>query len=164
MEKSKNEVKAVYLRYAITLVVLGIIYGIIMILIREGIIDNYILRIMRQIGIFIIAALGLNLILGFTGQFTMGHAAFMSIGAYASAIMTKNFNMPFPISLLVGVVLAGIFSAIIGYPILRLKGDYLAICTLGFGEIVKVVIQNVDYVGGARGISGIPGSTSFLIV
>ena len=94
----------------------------------------------------------------------MGHAAFMSIGAYASAIMTKNFNMPFPISLLVGVVLAGIFSAIIGYPILRLKGDYLAICTLGFGEIVKVVIQNVEYLGGARGISAIPTKSSFLII
>jgi len=159
-----NLVKGIYIKYAITLVVLGIIYGLIMLLVYEGIIDNYILRIMKQIGIFVIAALGLNLILGFTGQFTMGHAAFMSIGAYGSAIMTKNFNMPFPIALIVGVVLAAILSAIIGYPILRLKGDYLAICTLGFGEIVKVVIQNVDYFGGARGISAIPTKTSFAIV
>jgi len=165
-EKKLNAslVRSVYIKYAITLAVLGIIYGIIMLLVQEGIIDNYILRIMKQIGIFIIAALGLNLILGFTGQFTMGHAAFMAIGAYGSAIMTKNFDMPFPIALLVGVVLAGIFSAIIGYPILRLKGDYLAICTLGFGEIVKVIIQNVDYLGGARGISAIPTKSSFLVV
>lgn len=168
---SKNEnntslrlVKATYTRYMITTVVLALIYVFLMFLVNQGIIGDYILRIMKQIGIFLIAALGLNLILGFTGQFTMGHAAFMSIGAYGSAIMTKNFNMPFPIALLVGIILAGILAALIGYPILRLKGDYLAICTLGFGEIVKVVIQNVDYVGGARGISGIPGSTSFLIV
>lgn len=156
-----NLVKGVYVKYAITLAVLGIIYGLTIFLVYEGIIDNYILRIMKQIGIFVIAALGLNLILGFTGQFTMGHAAFMSIGAYASAIMTKNFNMPFPIALIVGVILAAILAAIIGYPILRLKGDYLAICTLGFGEIVKVVIQNIDYLGGARGISAIPTKTSY---
>lgn len=159
-----NLVKTIYIKYALTLVVLALTYGILMFLVNQGIIDNYILRIMKQVGIFVIAALGLNLILGFTGQFTMGHAAFMSIGAYGSAIMTKNFNMPFPIALIVGVILAAILAAIIGYPILRLKGDYLAICTLGFGEIVKVIIQNVDYVGGARGISSIPTKTSFLIV
>ena len=159
-----NLVKTIYTKYALTLIVLAITYGLLMLLVYQGIIDNYILRIMKQVGIFVIAALGLNLILGFTGQFTMGHAAFMSIGAYGSAIMTKNFNMPFPIALIVGVILSAILAAVIGYPILRLKGDYLAICTLGFGEIVKVLIQNVDYVGGARGISSIPTKTSFLIV
>lgn len=157
-------VKTIYTRYIITTVVLALIYVFLIFLVNQGIIGDYLLRLMKQIGIFLIAALGLNLILGFTGQFTMGHAAFMSIGAYGSAIMTKNFNMPFPIALLVGIILSAILAALIGYPILRLKGDYLAICTLGFGEIVKVVIQNVDYVGGARGISGIPGKTSFLIV
>jgi branched-chain amino acid transport system permease protein len=161
---SSTLVKTTYIRYLITTVVLTLIYVLLMFLVNQGIISDYHLRLMKEIGIFLIAALGLNLILGFTGQFTMGHAAFMSIGAYGSAIMTKNFNMPFPIALLVGIILAGILAALIGYPILRLKGDYLAICTLGFGEIVKVVIQNVDYVGGARGISGIPGKTSFLIV
>ena len=159
-----NLVKKIYIKYVLTLVALAIAYGLLMFLVNQGIIDNYILRIMKQVGIFVIAALGLNLILGFTGQFTMGHAAFMSIGAYGSAIMTKNFNMPFPIALIVGVILSAILAAVIGYPILRLKGDYLAICTLGFGEIVKVLIQNVDYVGGARGISSIPTKTSFLIV
>jgi branched-chain amino acid transport system permease protein len=161
---SSNLVKTIYIRYAVTTVVLVVIYMLLMLLVNQGIISDYILRIMKEIGIFLIAALGLNLILGFTGQFTMGHAAFMSIGAYGSAIMTKNFNMPFPAALLIGIILAAILAALIGYPILRLKGDYLAICTLGFGEIVKVVIQNVDYVGGARGISGIPTKTSFLIV
>lgn len=161
---SRNLVKTIYTRYIITAAVLVAIYIFLMFLVNQGIISDYLLRLMKEIGIFLIAALGLNLILGFTGQFTMGHAAFMSIGAYGSAIMTKNFNMPLPIALLVGIILAAILAALIGYPILRLKGDYLAICTLGFGEIVKVVIQNVDYVGGARGISGIPTKTSFLIV
>jgi branched-chain amino acid transport system permease protein len=161
---SRNLVKTIYTRYLITAAVLVVIYILLMFLVNQGIISDYLLRLMKEIGIFLIAALGLNLILGFTGQFTMGHAAFMSIGAYGSAIMTKNFNMPLPIALLVGIMLAAILAALIGYPILRLKGDYLAICTLGFGEIVKVVIQNVDYVGGARGISGIPTKTSFLIV
>lgn len=165
-EKTLNSslVKTIYTRYIITAAVLALIYVFVIFLVNQGIISDYLLRLMKQIGIFLIAALGLNLILGFTGQFTMGHAAFMSIGAYGSAIMTKNFNMPFPIALLVGIILSAILAALIGYPILRLKGDYLAICTLGFGEIVKVIIQNVDYVGGARGISGIPGKTSFLIV
>ena len=165
-EKNLNStlIKTIYTRYLITAVVLTLIYIVLMFLVNQGIIGEYYLRLMKQIGIFLVAALGLNLILGFTGQFTMGHAAFMSIGAYGSAIMTKNFNAPFPIALLVGIILSAILAALIGYPIIRLKGDYLAICTLGFGEIVKVIIQNVDYVGGARGISGIPGSTSFLIV
>ena len=113
---NNNLVKDVYIKYAITLAVLGIVYGLLMLLVYEGIIDNYILRIMKQIGIFVIAALGLNLILGFTGQFTMGHAAFMSIGAYGSAIMTKTLICDFQIALIVGVVLAAILSAIIRYP------------------------------------------------
>ena len=88
----------------------------------------------------------------------------MSIGAYGSAIMTQKFDMPFAVSLIVGTIVACILAAVIGYPILRLKGDYLAICTLGFGEIVKVVIQNIDYVGGARGMTSIPTKSSLLII
>lgn len=161
---NSNLIKSIYTRYLITAIVLALVYVFLMFLVNQGIIGDYLLRLMKEIGIFIIAALGLNLILGYTGQFTMGHAAFMSIGAYGSAIMTKNFNMPFAISLIVGIICSAILAALIGYPILRLKGDYLAICTLGFGEIVKVVIQNVDYLGGARGISAIPTKTSFAVV
>lgn len=162
-ELNRN-IKKTYIRYAITTGVLLIIYWIALLLIQKGIMDNYTLRIVKQIGIFMIAALGLNLILGFTGQLTMGHAAFMSIGAYGSAVMTQNFNMPFAVSLVMGTVLSCIMAALIGYPILRLKGDYLAICTLGFGEIVKVIIQNIDYVGGARGMTSIPTKSSLLII
>lgn len=160
----KKSIKKTYINNAVTLGVILIIYWIALMMIQMGIMDNYTLRIIKQVGIFMIAAFGLNLILGFTGQLTMGHAAFMSIGAYGSAIMTQNFNMPFAVSLIVGTIVACILAAAIGYPILRLKGDYLAICTLGFGEIVKVIIQNIDYVGGARGMTSIPTKSSLLII
>ena len=160
----KKSIKKTYINNAITIGVILIIYWIALMMIQMGIMDNYTLRIIKQVGIFMIAAFGLNLILGFTGQLTMGHAAFMSIGAYGSAIMTQNFNMPFAVSLIVGTIVACILAAAIGYPILRLKGDYLAICTLGFGEIVKVIIQNIDYVGGARGMTSIPTKSSLLII
>ena len=160
----KKSIKKTYINNAITIGVILIIYWIALMMIQMGIMDNYTLRIIKQVGIFMIAAFGLNLILGFTGQLTMGHAAFMSIGAYGSAIMTQNFNMPFAVSLIVGTIVACILAAAIGYPILRLKGDYLAICTLGFGEIVKVIIQNIDYVGGARGLTSIPTKSSLLII
>ena len=160
----KKKIGATYLRYLITIAVLCVVYAIVLVLIQRGIISAYNLRIMREVGIFMIAAFGVNLILGFTGQLTMGHAAFMSIGAYFSAVMTQNFHLPFVVSLIVGVIAACIISALIGYPILRLKGDYLAICTLGFGEIVKVVIQNIDYVGGARGMTGLPVKSSLMTI
>lgn len=160
----KTGISKTYMKYIIDIIGAAAVYGIIIFLVQRGIIDSYSLRIVKSAGIFMIAAFGLNLILGFTGQLTMGHAAFMSIGAYFSAVMTQNFNAPFAISLLVGVIAAGIIAGLIGYPILRLRGDYLAICTLGFGEIVKVVIQNIDYVGGARGMTSIPVKSSFMII
>ncbi len=157
----KDSVKKTYINYSKTIVFALILYAFFELLFATGVFNGYYARILRQIGIFSIAAIGLNLILGFTGQFSLGHAAFMSIGAYVSAILTKNFHAPFLLALLCGAVVAGILAALIGYPILKLTGDYLAICTLGFGEIVKVVIQNVDYVGGARGIAGISAKTTF---
>lgn len=160
----KSIIAKTYLKYAIIVGVLFAIYGIALICIQRGILDSYTLRVVKTAGIYMVAALGLNLILGYTGQLTMGHAAFMSIGAYASAIMTQKFNAPFLVALLVGIIASAILAAAIGYPILRLKGDYLAICTLGFGEIVKVVIQNIDYVGGARGMTSIPVKSSLMVI
>lgn len=160
----KSIIVKTYIKYAVIIGVLFAVYGITLVLIQQGIINSYMLRVIKTAGIFMIAAFGLNLILGFTGQLTMGHAAFMSIGAYASAIMTQKFGAPYFAALLVGVVVSAVMAAAIGYPILRLKGDYLAICTLGFGEIVKVVIQNIDYVGGARGMTSIPVKTSFMTI
>ncbi len=156
--------KETYKKYLKIVLGLLIVYVIFQILFQTGIINSYYNRIIRQIGIFIISALGLNLILGFTGQFTLGHAAFMSIGAYTSAILTQNFGIPFLLSLVAASLTAATLAIVIGYPILRLTGDYLAICTLGFGEIVKVFIQNIDYLGGARGISGIENKSSFTVI
>ncbi|MGE5396961.1 MAG: branched-chain amino acid ABC transporter permease [Chitinophagales bacterium] len=130
----------------------------------EQYINPYYLQILVLIGINIILALGLNLITGFTGQLSMGHAGFMSIGAYTSAILAVNFGMPFWVSFAGAGLMAGLFGLIIGIPILRLDGDYLAMVTIGFAEIVRVVLLNLDFAGGGLGLSGIPNNTNFLMV
>lgn len=107
-------------------------------------------------------AASLNLIIGYTGQLSIGHAAFMSIGAYASALVTVHFNFPFIASLLFGALIAALFGILIGSPTLKLKGDYLAIATLGFGEIVRIVCLNLELTGGAVGLRGIPKKTTLL--
>jgi len=134
----------------------------------SGRINLYFLDVTVGIGINIILATSLNLINGFTGQFSLGHAGFMAVGAYAAADLTTNFGptllpffggqrwLLFPVALLVGGILAALAGLLVGAPSLRLKGDYLAIVTLGFGEIIKVILQNVDQLGGARGMFGIP--------
>lgn len=118
--------------------------------------DPYVMQIITSAGINVIMVLGLNLITGVTGQLSLGHAAFMSIGAYVSAIVSVNLGLPFGVAILSGMLFAGISGALFGIPILRLRGDYLAIATLGFGEIVRVILQNTSYVNGALGIYGIP--------
>lgn len=118
--------------------------------------NAYYLQVLVVVGINIILALGLNLITGVTGQLSLGHAAFMSIGAYTSAILSLKFNLSFLITLLGGSLVAAFFGIILGFPTLRLSGDYLAITTLGFGEITKVVLLNMDIAGKALGLAGIP--------
>jgi branched-chain amino acid transport system permease protein len=129
-------------------------------------------------GINIILAVSLNLINGFTGQFSIGHAGFMAIGAYSSAFVTVTFgdrlravlsflpevgqnSVLLLAGIAVGAFLAAIAGLLVGVPSLRLRGDYLAIVTLGFGEIIRVFILNIDAVGGARGFSGIPKLANF---
>jgi branched-chain amino acid transport system permease protein len=138
--------------------------------------NPYIMRILTLCGISVILAVSLNLINGFTGQFSIGHAGFMAIGAYGSAMFTLHAGadcvaalaqLGLPrvagqgVALLIGLTLGGMLAAAAGYlvglPSLRLRGDYLAIVTLGFGEIIRVLIVNIDAVGGARGLPGIPG-------
>jgi len=128
------------------------IYGLFQILIMTGIFNIYYTNILITIVINIIFAVSLHLIIGITGQFSIGHAGFLAIGAYVSAVFTMNFSFPFPLAILVGGLAAAIAGLIVGIPTLRLKGDYLAIATLGFGEIVRIVLLNIDYVGGARGM------------
>jgi branched-chain amino acid transport system permease protein len=139
------------------------------------VLNPYVLQIVMLCGINVILAVSLNLINGFTGQFSIGHAGFMAIGAYASTVFTLNVGVRWVAALtgmgapawlaqgaalLVALILGGLLAAVAGYlvglPSLRLRGDYLAIVTLGFGEIIRVLILNVDAIGGARGIPGIP--------
>lgn len=115
-------------------------------------------------GLNIIFTASLNLINGYTGQFSLGHAGFSAVGAYTAAVLTVNFHAPFLVSLLAGTAAAALLGVLIGLPTLRLRGDYLAIATLGLGEIVRVVIINIDYVGGAAGFSGIPKEANFLYI
>ena len=109
----------------------------------------------------IILAVSLNLITGFTGQFSIGHAGFMAVGAYVAAVCTVKLGLPFVVALLAGALSAAILGFAIGLPTLRLNGDYLAIATLGLGEIIRITILNIPYVGGASGLMGIPRYTNF---
>jgi branched-chain amino acid transport system permease protein len=127
-------------------------------------IDAYYLRIMIFIGINIILALGLNLITGVTGQLSMGHAGFMSLGAYTAAILSVHFAAPFLLAIVAGALMAALFGFLIGIPTLRLEGDYLAMVTIGFAEIVRVFFLNFEPGGKAVGFSGIPQSTTFTTV
>ncbi len=127
--------------------------------------NGYYLQIVVLIGINIILASSLNLINGITGQFSLGHAGFLAIGAYVSAFTTLSCGFTsaaaLPIPLLVGGLAAALAGLAVGVPTLRLRGDYLAIATLGFGEIIRVVILNTNAVGGARGLGGIPTLAGF---
>ena len=138
-----------------------IVYGIIMGLTSAGMLSAFWQLNLIFAGINIILAASLNLINGYTGQFSLGHAGFMAVGAYVGVVLTTNFQMAFPVAILAGGVTAGLLGALIGLPTLRLRGDYLAIATLGLGEIVRIVIINVPYVGGAAGFKGIPHHTDF---
>jgi branched-chain amino acid transport system permease protein len=143
--------------------------------------NPYYFRVLMSIGINIVLAVSLNLVNGFTGQFSIGHAGFMAVGAYTSAMFTLKIGQPLAASwhflpapvaeglvLLMALVAGGLLAAvagwIVGLPSLRLRGDYLAIVTLGFGEIIRVLILNIDAIGAARGLPGIPQYSTFFWV
>jgi branched-chain amino acid transport system permease protein len=141
----------------------------------------YYARVIMLAGINVILAVSLNLITGFTGQFSIGHAGFMAVGAYSSAYLTVYYAgawerslagmvgdtfahvLIFLLAILVGSIVAALAGLIVGIPSLRLRGDYLAIVTLGFAEIIRIVILNIDQVGGATGFT-VPAYTNFLWV
>ena len=173
-------------RYIINtvLVVLFLVIGDMMV--GQGIITRYQTSVLEQVGIYIIMAVSLNIATGYLGQLPLGHAGFMSVGGYSCAIFIMRMMPPFGVTMrdfvlgtpaasllfVVGLVFGGICAAIcgviIGIPALRLKGDYLAIITLGFAEIIRVIMLNIDGVlgfeltGGAKGLTGIPAYTNFL--
>jgi branched-chain amino acid transport system permease protein len=132
--------------------------------IRAFFTNPYYIQVLTITCIYLIAALGLHLITGVTGQFSFGHAAFMSLGAYTSALLTLHAHTPFLLNVLVGGLVAAMIGMLLGFPSLRLTGDYLGITTLGFGEIVKVVLINTKTVGGGNGLAGIPRESNILIV
>lgn len=105
----------------------------------------------------VVAVIGMTIFTGFTGLFSFGHAAFIAIGAYGAAIMTYFYHVPFILAILFGSMLAGLVSLIIGYPTIRgnLGSDYLAVALLGFGEAVRVILENLKITQGARGLPGI---------
>jgi len=119
--------------------------------------ESYLLNVMVFIGINTMLAVALNLLMGYAGQISLGHAAFFGMGAYASAILTAKFGFnPWP-AIIVAAATAGLLAFIIGFPILKLKGHYLAMATLGFGIIMYIVFnETVDITGGPSGFSGIP--------
>jgi len=137
--------------------------------------NAYVVQILILTAIDVILAVSLNLINGYTGQFSLGHAGFMAVGGYLSAALTYYFGQHWVASLaatgiptaiattlvflgalMLGGLAAAIVGLVVGLPTLRLRGDYLAIATLGFGEIIRVIILNTETVGGARGFTGIP--------
>ena len=159
--KQNLKVNAIWL--AILLAGFGLIQG----LVAAGILNFYYIQIVQQIGIQIILAVGLNLIVGFSGQFSLGHAGFMAIGAYSVRIIGKM--MPsyggFAVALIVGMLISGAVALLVGIPTLRLKGDYLAIATLGVAEIIRILIINGgSLTNGAAGIMSIPLFTSWPLV
>ena len=142
-------------------------YGLLTLLVSAGVLNDFYLQILQQIGINIILAVGLNLIVGFSGQFSLGHAGFMAIGAYAAAIIgSKSATYPaFFAAMVLGALIAGAVALVVGIPTLRLKGDYLAIATLGVSEIIRILIINGgDLTNGAAGILGIPAFTNWQMV
>ncbi len=156
-----HEKKKTWLTFLFEVIVLAVLFTIVQYAITVGLINQSYHINITSMCINIILAVSLNLINGFTGQLSLGHAGFMAVGAYASVIMTNNLGMPFIVGILAGCLAAGIAGFLIGVPTLRLKGDYLAIATLGFGEIIRVVLQNIDYVGGPAGMVGITRLTSW---
>ncbi|WP_373046626.1 branched-chain amino acid ABC transporter permease [Vulgatibacter sp.] len=141
--------------------------------------DSYLVYIAGLAGINAVLAISLNIVNGFTGQFSLGHAGFMAVGGYVAAAITVTFGnkyqlsgvptwfsdqLLFVIATLVGGLFAAVAGLLVGIPSLRLRGDYLAIVTLGFGEIIRVVIENTVFFGGATGLVGIPPTTSIFWV
>jgi len=163
--------------------VLGLLALLALNMLLPRALNPYFFQILILCGINVILAVSLNLVNGLTGQFSIGHAGFMAIGAYTSAVVSMRVlpglldamtaaGVPLAVghgvilllATLVGGALAALAGLAVGLPSLRLRGDYLAIVTLGFGEIIRVLILNIDAVGGARGLSGVPNYTNFFWV
>lgn len=185
MKKNQTRVRIpMPARYGINLVLLFALWLVLSTLIQNGTITNYWSGILITVGINIILAVSLNVATGYLGQLPLGHAGFMAVGAYAGGIFMKAMPVqellkagetaaviPYILlAIVISAIISGIFGLIIGIPALRLRGDYLAIITLGFGEIIRVVLTNIDsiigtdFTYGAAGLKRIPKYSTFTLV
>jgi branched-chain amino acid transport system permease protein len=129
-----------------------LIFAVVIFLLPLFIKNPYYLSILVFIGIYSITTMGLNLLMGYTGQISLGHAAFFGIGAYTSGILTVYYHVPIIVAFIAALVLTALVAYLIGVPSLRLKGHYLAMATLAFGEIVNIFLNAaVDLTGGPSG-------------
>ena len=144
-----------------------VIFIALVALVNLGVLSRQYQGLLVPIGVNVILAVSLNLIVGFLGELSLGHAGFMSVGAYAGCLFTVYCNLPaaieLPLAFIIGGLAAAVFGLIIGIPALRLKGDYLAIVTLGFGEIIRSVFNSLDILGGSGGLKGIEKSSNYIM-
>ena len=160
---TKRKTLKMPVRYLMNLVLVALLFVVLSFL-TSNVLSTYQNKVLLTVGINIILAVSLNVATGYLGQLPLGHAGFMAVGAYACALFTKSSGLPkgvaFAIGLVLAWVVAGLFGVLIGIPALRLTGDYLAILTLGFGEIIRILLNNMtSLTGGPNGISGIPKPT-----
>ena len=172
MKKNRKTLK-MPVRYLMNAVLVAIGFVLLSYL-TQDVLTTYQNKVLMSVGINIILAVSLNVATGYLGQLPLGHAGFMAVGAYTCALFTKYCPLPGPVSFVLGLVLAcvmaGLFGVLIGIPALRLTGDYLAILTLGFGEIIRITLNNIDDVlgfklfYGAKGLKNIPKYSNFMNV
>jgi len=158
-----------------TVIAFVLVYAVIKVLNLAGILNAYYIQLIMLVGINIVMTVSLGMVNGFTGQFSIGHAGFMAVGAYTSAVITTvwlhtsttNPWVGYPVfivAILAGGLLAAAAGYLVGAPSLRLKGDYLAIVTLSANELIRTVIRVTDVLGGPRGLGGIPKFTTLEVV
>lgn len=151
----------------LTLAMIVLFYAVVQVMIMTGHATRHMKSLLVPICYNAVLAVSLNLVIGFLGELSLGHAGFMSVGAYSSCLFSIAMadKIPamirFPLAMLVGGLVAAVFGIIVGVPVLRLKGDYLAIVTLAFGEILRSVIINVNALGGASGLKKMPQDSTF---
>ena len=158
-----------------TIIAFVLVYAVIKVLNLAGILNAYYIQLIMLVGINVVMTVSLGMVNGFTGQFSIGHAGFMAVGAYTSAVITTvwlhtsttNPWVGYPVfivAILAGGLLAAAAGYLVGAPSLRLKGDYLAIVTLSANELIRTVIRVTDVLGGPRGLGGIPKFTTLEVV
>lgn len=147
--------------YSFLISILSLIFGSF--IINSGVVSNSYKTVILQIGIYLIASLSLNFTLGYLGEFTLGHAGFLAAGAYTYALLLKN-GVNFLIAIIISAVVSCLIGCITGVLSSRLRGDYLAIASLGISEIIRIIIVNIEIFGGPKGLKSIPKYSNFLLI